>query len=1247
MYQSGSYSSKTPVAIRSNIHYGTALSGKETVVNATTKTGLAPDIAKFEKYGLCCAGFVTYYICNYLPNIEGVNTQFITDSINATGWNSQAVATWQKALNNLVSSGQIEKIGTTANNVDRTKLTPGDLIVFGNKEDPTTHIAVYSGTYKDSDFMIHVGSDVGPEIMPVDWMSNSANGAKTSEPNGYYHLPDNIIQEKGTIEVYKKDTDGKVLSGVVFVATSTSDSNKQYVIGPTNSSGYAYADDVPYDTYEIKETVFPTNYRSYGRTKWNVTLNKSTPNGTVTINAVNELIPGSAKIVKTSEDGKVDGVSFRITGNGVDKTVKTANGGQITVNNLKPGVYTVTETVADKYTPQEAHRVAVVSGQTATVTFNNVLKRGTLTVTKTSEDGLNSGVKFHLYGTSLSGLAVDEYAVTDSSGKAFFTDVLIGTGYTLEEVDTAVRYVIPDKQTANIEWNTVTNKSFNNTLKKWKLTVTKSDSQTGTAQGDAKLSGAVYGVYKGEQLIDSYTTDKNGQFTTKYYVCGDDWTLREIIASEGYLLNTAKEHIGVEVKNYAVEYNTAVMDVTETVKKGKIALIKHADDGSTQIETPEENAEFKVYLKNSGSYENAKDSEKDIIVTDKYGYAETKALPYGVYTVQQTKGLDGKELMPPFDVFVSENGEVYRYLINNATFESLVEIVKKDAETSKVIPAANIGFKVRNTDTGEYVVQHINYPTPTDIEIYYTDTTGKLMLPEKLPFGNYEVIEQCTAYGYVLDNTPVAFKVDGSKTIVTVVKSNIAQKGIITVSKIGEVFSTVKETNGIYQPIYEIKGLAGAVFEVIAAEDIYTLDGTLRYAKGTVADTVTTGTDGTAKTKELYLGKYDIKEITAPYGMVLNGETKTVELTYAGQNIAVTSTSTEMFNERQKAIISLSKALEIDSKFGIGNNDEILSVRFGLYATEDMTAADGKVIPKDALLEIASCDKNGKIVFNTDIPVGAKVYVKEVATDSHYILSDSIYPVTFEYAGQNTETVEIAVNNGEEIENKIIRGNILGKKVDEDGFEIGGAVFGLFRADETEFTEDTAILISESNEIGVFAFSNVPYGKYVVREIKAAPAFVLNETNFEVTIDKDGKTVEIEVENKFITGELEITKTDIADGKTLEGVEFCIKDENGNIVFEGKTDKNGVLKATLRYGKYTYCETKALDGYYANDKEYEFEIKENGQIVKAIVTNEKIPVPDSPQTGDNSNIGFWITIMCLSFLALIGLCVYNRKTQNC
>ena len=839
---------------------------------------------------------------------------------------------------------------------------------------------------------------------------------------------------------------------------------------------------------------------------------------------------GSAKIVKVSEDGKVDGITFRIQGEGVDQTVKTANGGVIQVDNLRPGVYTVTEAEYDKYVPQETRRVTVVSGQVSTVTFNNVLKRGGLKVTKTAEDGLTEGMKFRLYGTSLSGIEVNEYAVTDKNGVAKFKDVLIGTGYTLEEVDTLTRYVVPDKQTAAIEWNKVTEKSFDNILKKFNVTVTKSDSEKGLPQGDASLAGAKYGIYKGNQLIDTYTTDANGSFTTKYYICGDDWTIREISPSEGYLINTESLHIGAEAKLYTVEYNIAKpLDSYEDIIKGKIAIIKHCDDGTTKIETPEVGAEFQVYLKAAGSYENAEETERDILVCDENGFAETKDLPYGEYVVEQTKGWDGKELLAPFTVFVSEDGRVYRFLINNAPYEAFIEIVKKDAETGKVIPAAGIGFKVRNTDTGEYIVQHINYPTPMDIDTYYTDVTGKLMMPEKLPYGNYEIIEQCTAYGYVLDSDPIAFKVDGSKTVVTVEKHNMPQKGIVNISKSGEVFFSAVESDGVYSFVFADKGLAGAVYGITAAEDIITPDGTLRYAKGTIVDTVTTDENGTAASKPLYLGKYTVRETKAPYGMVLNDEVKSVELTYAGETVKLTETSAEFYNERQKAEVSLSKVLGKDETFGIGNNGEILSVQFGLYAAEDLTAADGSVIPTDGLLEIANCNENGSITFKTDIPVGAKLYVKEIAADSHYILSDEKYPVTFDYAGQNTAFVEIKANGGEAIKNDILYGSVKGLKIDrETEAVIAGAKFGLFRSGETEFTAENALLTTESGEDGVFAFENIPYGDWLIKELQPADGYLANEEIYPVSIAENEQTVEITVVNDRIP---EVKTTAAIDGE--------------------------------------------------------------------------------------------------------------------
>ncbi len=841
---------------------------------------------------------------------------------------------------------------------------------------------------------------------------------------------------------------------------------------------------------------------------------------------------GSAKIVKTSEDGKVDGIPFRIQGNGIDETVKTANGGQIQVDNLNPGIYTVTEQTENKYEPQESRRVTVVSGQTATVTFNNILKRGDLKVIKTSEDNMVEGVKFHLYGTSLSGLKVDEYAVTDASGTAIFKDVLISgsTPYTLEEVDTDIKYVVPEEQTAAIEWNTVTNKSFHNILKKWSLTVTKSDSEKGLPQGDASLAGAKYGVFNGEQLMDVYETDRSGQFTTKSYVCGNDWSLREIEPSEGYLLNTESLHIGAEAKLYTAEFSLAApLDSYETVKKGKIAVIKHCDDGETQIETPEEGAEFQVFLKSAGSYADAKETERDTLICDSYGFAESKLLPYGIYTVKQTKGWDGRELMPAFDVFVSENNEVYRYLINNATFESLIEIVKKDAETGKVIPAAGVGFKVRNTDTGEYIVQHINYPTPVDIDTYYTDTTGKLMMPEPLGFGNYELIEQCSAYGYVLDPTPVPFKVDGTQTTVVVEKHNIAQKGTITVGKTGETFASVTETDGVYQPVYAVGSVPDTHYVITAVGDIYTPDGTLRYQDEQIVARLQTGEDGTATTEPLYLGTFKICEEQAAYGMVVSKEIKTVELTYAGENVEVTSAEVSFYNERQKAEISLSKILEQNELFGIGGNGEILSVQFGLFAAEDLAAADGSVIPKDGLLEIANCAENGRAVFKTDVPVGAKLYVKEIAADGHYLISDEKYPVEFVYAGQDTAVVEIKINGGEAIENDLIYGNIKGLKIDRETEEpIAGALFGLFRPNETEFTEETALLTAESQPDGVFTFEQIPYGNWLIKELRPADSFLPNEEIYPVTVSEHEQLIEITVVNDRIP---EIGTTAAVDGE--------------------------------------------------------------------------------------------------------------------
>ena len=929
---------------------------------------------------------------------------------------------------------------------------------------------------------------------------------------------------------------------------------------------------------------------------------------------------GTGLIKKTSEDGVVSGIKFNISGNGVNQTVVTKADGTVDIS-LMPGVYTVTEQPIDRYEPQSVQRITIVSGHTSTVTFSNTLKRGSLEIIKSSEDNLVEGVKFHLYGTSLSGLPVDEYAVTDANGVARFENVLISGAapYTVEEIDTAVRYVIPASQTASIEWEKVTSRSFTNILKKFNVNVTKSDTEMGTAQGDASLAGAVYGIYKGEELIDTYTTDKNGQFTTKYYVCGNDWTVREISPSEGYLLDRTIHKVGAEPELYTVEFNSTANDVTEQVIKGNIAIIKHTDNGETQIETPETGATFEVFCKAAGSFDAAKETERDILTCDENGFAQTKDMPYGIYTVRQTSGWEGRELMKPFDVFISKDGQTYRYLINNANFESYIKVVKKDAETGNTIPYAGAGFQIYDPN-GNLVTMTFTYPEVTTIDTFYTTADGELITPQTLEYGKgYSLVEVQAPYGYVLNSEPVYFdvmqensEIDSGITVIEVVRSNMAQKGTITVSKSGEVFSSVNEAGGLYQPVYAVRGLEGAVYEITAAEDIYTLDGTLRASKGEVVDTVTTGADGTAVSKELYLGKYEVKEITAPFGMVLNEEIHAVELVYAGQNVAVTETAASFYNERQRVEIDLIKRLMTDEAYGIGKNGEIFDVTFGLYAEKELTAADGTVIPADGLIEIISLDGNGSGKVKTDLPIGS-YYVKELATNSAYILNGQKYSVAFEYAGQETATVHITANDGEAIENDIIYGSVSGKKSDEDGNALGGAVIGIFKTGTEKFTTENAIQTTVTAADGSFSFEKVPYGTWVIREIESPTGFVLSEEEITVAIGAVDEVVEIELVNYFIKGNIELTKVDkdYPDNK-LTGAEFEVyADTNG----DGKLDNGDKLLGTmtelddgvyqmkeLRYGKYLVREKTAPTGFELDENVYSVSIEENGKTY--IVENE-------------------------------------------
>ena len=768
---------------------------------------------------------------------------------------------------------------------------------------------------------------------------------------------------------------------------------------------------LPNKTYYAKEIKAPTGYA----------LDKTVYKIKAGVNKVKEdFQTGKIKINKSAEDGIISGRKFKITysynGKSLSETAKTNAKGIATFDDLKVYdmstgkaiTYTVSEINVDtRYEALKAKNVKLTDGDvdlTINVKFNNELKTGSIKINKQSEDNHNGGREFTVTGNGKT------YSIkTGSDGVAILSDIPVYDSnnqkivYTISEKNVPVKYVVPASQTVTLTADATTTKTFKNVLKKFTAQVTKQDSETASAQGDGTLSGAVYGIYRNGELVDTYTTDENGYFKTKEYVCGN-YTVQEISPSEGYLLDETMYPVGAETENYSIEHNPISMTVTEDVLKGKISIIKHSDDGSTQIETPEVGAEFEVYLKSSGSYEAANDSEKDYLVCD-------------------------------------ENGEVH--------------------------------------ESGQ------------------------------------------TAY----------------------------------------------------TPVFAKENLSGAVFQVIASEDIITADGTIRANAGDVVAELVTDENGYAETDLLYLGKYEVKEITAPDGYVLNAESQFVELTYAGQEIAVRDTvGTAFENDYQGIEISLSKVMENDEKFGISAEESYKNVRFGLFAAEDITAADGSVIPADGLIAEVSLNEDMTAVIAEKIPFG-KYYVQEIATDEHYVLNGKKYLVNFEYMGQEVTTVSIDCG---QFVNELKRGKIEGIKVNESNEPLENALFGLFAVDTAEFTADNAYMTAVSDENGHFEFDKIPYGEYIVREIEAPTGYILSDESYPVTISEDGEIIEITAVNKPIT--IEISKQDIY-GNELVGAKMQLDNSDGKVVEKWTSDGTNHVVTELPAGDYTLKEIAAPDGY--------------------------------------------------------------------
>ena len=1276
---------------------------------------------------------------------------------------------------------------------DGGKLLPGAVVSGIAKDNGIGHMWFYMGEFKNRDAVLDYLVKLGYDRNKVSPYVGSGNG------DGGKHWRIECNGSQGC--VINNNTDGKARfkSFVAYKLTSRDatftikkciDGTSQIVGKSTVDGSFAkygvYSDKacktkvgkikinekgtgsikLSNGTYYVKEISAPKGY-SLSTKVYELKANQ-------TVTVYEDFQTGKIKINKTAEDKLVRNVEFKVTGSdGSSYTKKTnalgiAEFSGLKVYDMKTGkavTYIVSEiNVATRYEAPKAQNVTLTSGNvdlTVNVNFKNNLKKGSIKINKQSEDGENGDRSFEIKGggktytikTGADGIAIlSDIPVYDSDNKKI--------AYTISEKNVPIKYVVPADQKTTLTADATVDVTFENVLKKFSAEVTKKDSETVSAQGDASLAGAVYGLYLDGNLVDKYTTDENGYFKTKEYVCGN-YTIQEISPSEGYLLNEEVYPVGAQPENYTIEYNPVSITVTEDSVKGKISIIKHSDDDENVALNLEKGAEFEVYLKSAGSYSNAKDSEKDYLITDENGFAETKLMPYGIYIVHQTKTVNDAAFVSDFDVFIAENEKTYEYILNNAPFKSYIHITKLDAETGKNIAYEGAGFQIYNAE---------NNLVNMGVDTFYTNSEGYLITPEMLHYGDYTLVEVQAPMGYVLDSEPVPFSVTAANSqienavnIVKVQKSDIAQKGKISVQKSGDIFSSVTvlgsavsvDENGethesgqtTYTPIFEENGLANAVYQVIAAEDIVTADGTVHANAGDVVAELTTDETGYAETDLLYLGKYEVKEITAPYGYVLNDEPQLVELAYAGQEVTVRDTvNTPVVNDYQGVEISLEKIMEQDETFGIGMNSEYKNVRFGLFAAEEITAADGSTIPENGLIAEVSLDENMKAVIAEKVPF-AKYYVQEIAADEHYILNGEKYLVNFEYQGQEMTTVYVDCG---QFKNLLKRGTVKGIKVNEADKPLENALFGLFNADCEEFTADNAVMTSESDSKGKFGFEEVPFGSYIIREIEAPTGYVLSDESYPVTVSEDGEIINIRTVNEKIKGNVtvtkideeypdnrlsgaeftvysdekceteigklsetekgvyllenfeygkyflketvapdgfiidenvypfsiendgetieisntevgkgfvnkpkkgsvEITKKDISTGQLIPNCGIEILDKDGNVVVQGRTDENGIVTFDmLRVGDYFYREFDAPDGYILDENSYPFTIKENGEIVKCEMTNQKIPEQTTPYTGDNhSDLLAWIMIgLSLAIGSVLFICKKKKGGKN-
>lgn len=847
------------------------------------------------------------------------------------------------------------------------------------------------------------------------------------------------------------------------------------------------------------------------------------------------------------------------------------------------------------------------------------------------------------------------------------------------------------------------------------VSVDKKDKETSDPQGDARLSGATYGLYALETVnypdgrgIVSYAGNDNITSTagTDFYSTGTPanagallatvktdeagnfnfgnlyygkYYIQEIEPSEGYLLDETKY-----VVDYSKEPNThqnisVTRHVVETVKKQPFEIIKVSTDGDDTETDYVEGAEFTVKLQ-SEIDKVGWDAAKvyDTLVTDEKGYACSKELPYGTYLVKETKVPHNLYKTDDFTVEVTEDSRTpQRYrILNDAPFKAYIRMVKKDAESGNTICLSGVTFKIRNTDTDEYVEQKVGKDKVSE---FTTDDSGTITTPLKLKYGNYQVEEITAPNGYLISEEEFPFVVekDGAvkveedsdgDPVIEVVIQDTPVKGSISITKAGEVLtgteydtivdrimSAIDQEDRSLDFIYEEQNLAGAVFQLIAAEDIYTPDHqkdesgkrTLEMingvpaSAGAVVATLTTDENGEASMEDLPLGKYQVVEIEAPKGFVLCEEPFPVELTYKDDHTDVVYGNADFVNERVKTKLSVIKT------DGVTKNP-VEGATYGVFAKEDILDVNGEVAVKaDTMVDTAVTTASGQAIFAADLPL-ANYYVKEVESPEGYVMDDTVYDVDFTYKDPLTAVLEKEIT----VEETPIIVEV--SKTDiTTGKELKGATLEVIDSDGEVY----ASWVTDGKPHQLEA---IPAGDYTLKET-ASPYGYLIANEVEFTVEETGEIQKVAMSDERVKGAVEIYKTDSKTKSPIKGVEFELRNKDGKVLAKLITDKKGYAKTDLldigtydeegNFEKdipYYVVETKAAKGYVIDTTPHEVLLQYDDSAVENVVYTLKLKnkpeKPKLPQTGGDYKP--WLFGVAGGFLIGAGIYLNRRRKRR-